>query len=1197
MALKNRFILLAGIFLSQTVLIAQSSSLDSLKRIIKDHSQPLENRLEAVRQITPIYAQTKPDSLLAYSLLEYDLAEQLGDKEKMTFALHNRGTAYNSLGQADSTKMVFDEQLRLSQEIDYKPGIALALADMGHFYKSQGDFKRAIEYFSQSLGLYEELDEQKNISYAHNWLGVSYEQTGNYQQALEHYNQQLEIQKELGMESDIGIAYMGIGTLHARQGNYTQALNSFNRCLEIGRKLEFDQLVIVGLVNIGNIYMSQEDYEKAREFQLEMLSLAEKLKIKRIIIGALENIGLGYKNEGNIEEALHYLQRAAEMYKEVGNQLGYANTLRSLGDLYEQQNNQSKAIAHFQESLDIQEKLENKAGMARTMTELASIYLDQGNIRLSINFGKRALKIAQETGEIHDIKSASSGLSEAYRANRQYREALETYYLFITTRDSIQSEKNQKATLNFEYEQKALQDSLAFVQQQAATELAYQKELTQRNYILFGGIGLTLLVAGGFWLWQQRQTRERKLQAERERNERLEQIDRLKDQFLANTSHELRTPLNGIIGLSEGLFEREKDEENRQNLGMIVASGKRLASLVNDLLDFSRLRNADLHLRQKPTHLRSLVDIVLQVSFPLTQGKKLSLQNEIPTDLPAVFADEDRLTQILHNLIGNAIKFTEAGKIIVSAVEKADMIRISISDTGIGIPKEQQELIFAAFEQGDGSISREYSGTGLGLSITRQLIHQHGGRIWVESEVGTGSVFHFTLPISKEEVVPASLPQLTPLMQESVTSAAESKTKVTPIFSGDKIRLLIVDDEPINHRVLRNHLRDERFVIESAMNGQEALEKLSSTEKPFDLILLDVMMPRMSGYEVAKKIRRTHLPSELPIIMITAKNQVTDLVQGLETGANDYLAKPFSKDEFLARLNTHLNLGQINRASGRFVPNEFIQTLGRKNISEAKLGDHIDQELTVFFSDIRSYTSLAEKMTPEENFRFVNSYAQRMGPLIHKNHGFVNQYLGDGIMAIFQQNPADALQAAIDMQLELQDYNQLRIKRGHDPLRVGMGMHLGPLIMGIIGDQKRTDTAVIADTVNTAARVEGLTKYYGANILISETGYDLLPSELRKTCRYVGPVQVKGRAKPLGIYECWAGDSPGLIDKKRKSQEDFQAALNAFLKGDMDLVINKCKPLAEEGDMAANRFMNQASYYLANGLPENWSGVEVMNEK
>ncbi len=415
----------------------------------------------------------------------------------------------------------------------------------------------------------------------------------------------------------------------------------------------------------------------------------------------------------------------------------------------------------------------------------------------------------------------------------------------------------------------------------------------------------------------------------------------------------------------------------------------------------------------------------------------------------------------------------------------------------------------------------------------------------------------------------------------------------------DAIQILIVDDESINHQVLRQHLRKPQFKVHSAMNGQEALAQVAEKGGQIDLILLDIMMPRMSGYEVAKQIRQTYLPSELPIIMVTAKNQVSDLVQGLSTGANDYLAKPFTKDEFLARLRTHLNLREINHVTSRFVPTEFIRALGRNDITEVSLGDHTNREVSIMFADIRGYTSLSEQMSPEETFNFVKAYSGRMGPIFQRNGGFVNQYLGDGIMAIFQQGPPDAVQAAIDMQQSIRAYNLGRQAKQRQPIKVGIGVHVGPLIMGIIGDADRTDPTIIADTVNIASRLEGLTKYYGVNILVSDTCFEALDEGQKEACRYLGLVQVKGRKAPMGIYECFAGDEATMAGKKRQSQAAFATALTNYLNEEFTQAMHDFAMIVKQHpqDLVSARFMSKAEHYAQEGVPTDWKGVDSMTAK
>ncbi len=400
--------------------------------------------------------------------------------------------------------------------------------------------------------------------------------------------------------------------------------------------------------------------------------------------------------------------------------------------------------------------------------------------------------------------------------------------------------------------------------------------------------------------------------------ERLQQLDRLKDEFLANTSHELRTPLNGIIGLAESLvagIAGPLPAKANEDLTLLVKSGQRLAALVNDILDFSKIKNDDLQLQCRPVEVKALVDVVMQLSQYLAQQKPLILINDVSDSLPFVEADENRLQQILLNLVGNAIKFTNQGEVRVSAQLVNQRMVIAVKDTGIGIAEDKLDRVFESFEQADGSTAREYGGTGLGLSITKQLVELHGGQIFVESRVDVGSTFSFELPLSHQQPVAretAPLPLLstiadsvTPIeLGESLPTTEEATTESTST-------IWVVDDELVNLKVISNFLELKQYRVCTVPNGIVALEQLD--EQHPDLMLLDIMMPQMSGYEVARQIRERHGPAQLPIIMLTAKNQTRDLVEGFASGANDYLTKPFQKDELYQRIQNHLNLRTLHQ--------------------------------------------------------------------------------------------------------------------------------------------------------------------------------------------------------------------------------------------------------------------------------------------
>ena len=392
--------------------------------------------------------------------------------------------------------------------------------------------------------------------------------------------------------------------------------------------------------------------------------------------------------------------------------------------------------------------------------------------------------------------------------------------------------------------------------------------LTWWAYTLYVLAFFTLI----FWFIS---SQRKKVAEQKSINRRLRYLDKLKDDLLANTSHELRTPLNGIIGLSESLIDGVTGplgEVTIENLRMISNSGKRLASLVNDILDFSKLKSKKLRIDKKAVDVRSLVEVVSTLSQPLIGNKDLAIINAIEHGLPAVSADENRLQQILFNLLGNAIKFTEAGSITITAEVDGEVLWVRIKDTGIGIAADGFDKIFESFEQIEDHESRKFSGTGLGLAVTKQLVELHDGQITVDSKVGEGSIFSFYLPLSKEPAVNLLAPQDECVTKLKDTEAWMDEDKDDPSITNEikieqnnirhkheissrdlkrnaDFRILIVDDEPINRQVLVNQLSLQNYQITEADSGLEALDIINQ-HGPFDLILLDIMMPRMSGYEV-----------------------------------------------------------------------------------------------------------------------------------------------------------------------------------------------------------------------------------------------------------------------------------------------------------------------------------------------------------
>lgn len=414
-------------------------------------------------------------------------------------------------------------------------------------------------------------------------------------------------------------------------------------------------------------------------------------------------------------------------------------------------------------------------------------------------------------------------------------------------------------------------------------------------------------------------------------NEELRRIDRLKDEFLASTSHELQSPLSGTIAILASLLQGTGGpltETQTANLELVLTSSQRLQILVNDLLDVARLRYGDLCLEPQPIDLRSAIQVAITVLRPLADRKGLDLAIQIPDRLPPVMADANRLQQILLNLLDNAIKFTASGQITVIAEVQTeqDMVRVRMRDTGMGIPEHQlQQLLRPIAPDPQPRAANvpsicESRVTGLGLTITKRLVELHGGLLSAESHLGRGTVFSFTLPIAWTVHQPAAL--ASPPATWSVPTPQPPET-----LDGDHppSRILIVDDDPLVLQGLANWLALEPgFQVSVAMGGRSALEQLDPNQPP-DLILLDILMPDLTGYEVLTHLRQTWSARELPILLLSDRTSPEDIVAGFAAGATDYLTKPITASELIARTRAHLKIRQLELENQRVTANHERQ--------------------------------------------------------------------------------------------------------------------------------------------------------------------------------------------------------------------------------------------------------------------------------
>ncbi|NER52476.1 MAG: adenylate/guanylate cyclase domain-containing response regulator [Symploca sp. SIO1A3] len=436
----------------------------------------------------------------------------------------------------------------------------------------------------------------------------------------------------------------------------------------------------------------------------------------------------------------------------------------------------------------------------------------------------------------------------------------------------------------------------------------------------------------------------------------------------------------------------------------------------------------------------------------------------------------------------------------------------------------------------------------------------------------------------------------------------------------DSWKVLIVDDEIEIHNVTKLALNEFTFggktlTFISAYSGEEA-KKLTKQHPDIALILLDVVMESDdAGLEVVKYIRNVLGNFLVRIILRTGQpEQAPEDVVIIHYDINDYKIKTelttrklftaivsaLRSFRTLTRLeDSRRELTQVAAAAARFVPRQFLHFLHKESINDVKLGDSVQATMTILFADIRSFTSISETLSPQENFDFINSYLHQVGSVIRQHNGFIDKYIGDAVMALFPETADDAIRAAIEMQKQVVIYNQQRQNSGYQPITIGIGVHSGSMMLGIIGEEERLESTVIADAVNLASRLEGLTKLYGAGIITSVKTLSQLDDPQKYTCRFLDRVRVKGKQDPVAVFEIYDGDSVSLQKHKNQTHTDFEHGIWLYYQQNFTEAQQRFERVLQvnDQDLAARLYLHRCEVSQKTGLPLKWEGIDVLRRK
>ncbi|MBU2650140.1 MAG: tetratricopeptide repeat protein [Bacteroidetes bacterium] len=735
-----------------------------------------KEKIGIMLELSDQFIYTEEDSAENLALRAYFLAKKISANEQLAAAAFQLGKVYYHHDSLDLSLNYLLEAQPIMESSGDSSNIFKLYNYLGYVYFDKQEFENALKYQSLSIDIEKDIANKSELASRLVDIGMVYEYTGDYEKALAYYNQALKVQRELNEVEAIAGSLNNLANVYQTFGNYEKALIYYLEALEIYDRLQDQNGIAIINNNIGIVYHDWKQYDKALEYYIRGLEIEKMLENKRGIAQSLNNIAIIYDDKGNRKQALEYYLESLRMAEELNDKMSMAIAMSNLGEYYTKDKDFSKALQYHLRSIALDQEMGNQISLGESYTSLGELYFRMGDYNKSLQYYHDGLQIMEEQQILPSMADSYKGMSEVYAQIREYRKAYEYNKLYTKINDSIFSESMAKrlSMLQTGYEIESRENEIKLLNQEKEKkelQLELNRQQIRRQQIIGLGLIIAFTVFLGLSLLLYRQVRQKKkafetlvkqhkeIQKNREElilaKEKAEESDRLKSAFLLNLSHEIRTPMNGIVGFSNILKNSGvKEEEKQYYLEMIQSNTRQLLVLISNIIDISAIQTGQLSLGAEKVNPEQLIrdaweDFRREQPLIGKENIDFRLKLEPMKHVGTLYADGKRLRQILDNLLDNAFKYTKEGYVELSGMTRKNSLIISVSDSGIGIPKDKQDIIFENFRQVDDSSTRKYGGTGLGLAIIREVVKLMGGNVSVESESGKGSTFRVEIPMDR----------------------------------------------------------------------------------------------------------------------------------------------------------------------------------------------------------------------------------------------------------------------------------------------------------------------------------------------------------------------------------------------------------------------------------------------------------------
>ena len=843
MVVKKLFLLILILAISN-ISFANNDSIEIYLKNLNNY-QP-NKRISILNKISVNYQETDLTEATIYSEAAKELALSINDSLGLANSYYNIGYIQLLKGENSDANKNLTKAYNLYYLLGNKQGLARTSDNLGSILRYSETFDKSLDLHFKALKIFDELNDTNGIIGAKNNIGILYRSIENYEKSIKFYNEALNL--ALRSRSNLlSTVYNSIGSYYWYKQKNDSALSYYKKALAINPStMLLKERYCAALNNIGNVYRSTARLDSSLYYYNKSLIKSKEFGFINLASITLKNFGIVYAKLGNTEKAVNSLYESIFLAKESKLKRTISDDYSLLSDIYSKRGNYKDALELYKLHSDIHDSIFIDEHVNR-INQLEVEYLlqqkEKDNAVLSKNIAEQNLLIQQ---------------------NRNLFIVLGLIILFLITVTFI-SLRYFKLSRKSARELQKMNEELE--KRVNIRTLSLQKEIKEHT------ITATALIQA---------------------KEKAEESDRLKSSFLANLSHEIRTPMNAIQGFTSLLKAPNLTDDKKEiYISTIKKSGDKLLLIINDIIEISKIDAGQIVPHFSPINLNDfIIDLynTLNVTIPEDKNVKLKFiysNNEVGL---YISTDEVKLLQVMTNLINNAIKFTEEGTVTYGYEIISDKeIRFFVQDTGIGIDKKNKHLIFERFRQVENDIAIKKGGSGLGLAISKAYVEMLGGTIELESEVGKGSCFSFSIPLIRAE-------------KGSITKSIESNKNGNNSLTSDKEVILIAEDDDINYQYFKEIITDHRFSIIRACNGKEAVDYC--TKHNFLLVLMDIKMPGMDGFEALKRIKE--IKPELQVIAQTSYALPEDEILIKKSGFDGYITKPINREELIYLIDSFL---------------------------------------------------------------------------------------------------------------------------------------------------------------------------------------------------------------------------------------------------------------------------------------------------